>query len=177
MVDARIRVVGPAEQQQDDAVALFGGLDQLEATALEIFGEPGEGLPSLLDGEVTFVFGDAQPLAPGLEHLPLEVGRLGQVECGVDVGCSTLVEEVDLLGEGGLDDVGCAGDDRARRGVHRPFDERGDVGQRGEEDVVERLPLLEEQMVDMSLHHLRGIAGVDGAVLGAGLEELLRGDR
>ena len=65
-------------------------------------------------------------------------------------------EEVDLLGEGGLQHLRRAVDDGAGGDVLDPGHRPGEVGDAGEEDVVERplLVLVEEQVVDVRLRHL-----------------------
>ena len=76
-------------------------------------------------------------------------------------------------------DLRRARDDRAARRVHLVHDERRDVRDRREEDVVERLLLvvLEQQVVDVRLADLARVARIDRAVLAAGLPHLLATSR
>ena len=87
-------------------------------------------------------------------------------------------EEVDLLRERRLHHVGHAGDDRAARLVHHALAEARHVREDREEDVVELLlvgVVVEEQVVDVRLRHLRREARIDRAVLAALDPHLLGG--
>ena len=120
------------------------------------------------------MLGDAETLAPHLEHLAREVVRLRERDGAVDVLDPAGREEVHFLRERRADHFGRAGDDRARRVVHRVDHEGRHVRDAREEDVVERVArLVKQQIVDVRLAHLRGIARIDRPVLAAFGPELL----
>ena len=123
---------------------------------------------------------DPEPLAPRFPQLLVEVVLLEQGDGRVDVLDPGALEEVHLLGERRLDHLGRARDDRARGAVHGVADERREVRDAGEEDVVERtgasvLMLVEDQIVDVSLVAFTGVARVNRAVFPTLGEHFLAG--
>ncbi len=143
VVEPRVRVIRAAEHQERDAVLLLDLLEDRAALLLQVRRRRCRAPSSAWSaGEVVLVLGDAEQRARSLEHLPLEQRRLGEGHRRVEVADPALGEEVDLLGERRLHDLGRARHDRARRRVHDLVQDRRHVRDAGEEDVVERLLLV-----------------------------------
>src|SRR5262245_21106615 len=99
MIQPRIVVIRPPENQNTDFVIAFELFEQKQAAALHFGVESIHRDECLTNGEVAFVPSDLQPGGPGLEYLSLQVAWLGQRNRRVDEFDPGSREVVDLLGK------------------------------------------------------------------------------
>ena len=165
-------MVRPRQHQNRQSIFVFNRFENRLAPLLEFVFKCGKGLPRLFAGKVTFVFGYAQAMTPGIKQAFGEKVGLGEGQCRSNIFNVALCEEIDFFGEGCPNNFRRARYNGTRRVVHRVGYEVRNLRQDGKKDVAQRprpfgLVGVKQQLMNVRLNDFARKARVDGPVFTA----------
>ena len=99
-------MVRSPDHEDGDAILVFDRVENGAPLLLHVVLEDGERLPRFAAGVIVLVFRDPEARAEDFEHPAREEHGLHHRHRGVEVLDAACGEEIDLLGEGRLHDVG-----------------------------------------------------------------------